>query len=167
MDKYLDYYDPTVADNYSKQFTVGEEEVILRIYDTAGQDDFSAVRDQYIMLADGVICVYSVLDASSFLEIKHLHQRLSAHIPNAPVLLVGNKIDEEEKRQISTFEGKELSDRFGWRFIEISAKLKKNVNETFIEIVNAIRDAKAGGETEETTVKRNRRRKMYKQCNLF
>ncbi|EFA76382.1 Ras GTPase [Heterostelium album PN500] len=46
--RFVDEYDPTLEDSYRKQTTVDNEECLLDIYDTAGQEDFSAVRDQYM-----------------------------------------------------------------------------------------------------------------------
>eukprot|EP01129_Flabellula_baltica_P011367 TRINITY_DN495_c0_g1_i3.p1 TRINITY_DN495_c0_g1~~TRINITY_DN495_c0_g1_i3.p1 ORF type:complete len:131 (+),score=34.67 TRINITY_DN495_c0_g1_i3:577-969(+) len=121
---------------------------------------YSAVRDQYVSLADGLLCVYSVADASSFLEIRHLQTKLEVSVPDVPVLLVGNKIDDEENREISTFEGKEMGERFGWEFIEVSAKEKMNVIETFEKIVEMVRAKQGEGDNKvqgETVKKRKQR----------
>jgi len=56
-DKFIEDYDPTLEDSYRKQFNVDGEECILDIFDTAGQENFAAVRDQY-MKTSGRICLY-------------------------------------------------------------------------------------------------------------
>lgn len=62
-----------------------------KIYDTAGQEDFSAVRDQYIRIGEGFICMYSITNDASFQEMSGLREKLSdiTEDENHPVVLVG------------------------------------------------------------------------------
>jgi len=154
---FVETYDPTLEDSYRKQMTVEDEEAVLNIYDTAGQEDFSAVRDQYIRIGEGFICMYSITNDASFQEVTQLHEKLVdiTEEDDHPVVLVGNKCDLEEDRQVSKEAAKALADKFKWTWIEASAKTKTNVTETFQEIVRSIRryrdqDAHAGGDTGNT-----------------
>lgn len=56
--------------------TIDNEECILDIFDTAGQEDFSAVRDQYMRTGDGFLCVYSITLQASFDEARSLHDHI-------------------------------------------------------------------------------------------
>eukprot|EP01125_Pyxidicula_operculata_P012590 TRINITY_DN413_c0_g1_i1.p1 TRINITY_DN413_c0_g1~~TRINITY_DN413_c0_g1_i1.p1 ORF type:complete len:155 (-),score=40.22 TRINITY_DN413_c0_g1_i1:51-515(-) len=131
--------------------TVDGEEAILNIYDTAGQEDFSAVRDQYIRIGEGFICMYSITTEASFQEVSNLRDKLCniTEEDNHPVVLVGNKSDLEEDREVSTEDGQELANSFGWRFMEASAKTKTNVVEAFEEIVKSIRAHRSGQKPDE------------------
>jgi len=143
---FVETYDPTLEDSYRKQMTIDNEEAILNIYDTAGQEDFSAVRDQYIRIGEGFVCMYSVTTDASFQEVRNLREKLlnitdDEHIP---CVLVGNKCDLNEDREVQTATGQALANEFGWKFLEASAKTKLNVVEAFEEIVKSIRAYRAG-----------------------
>jgi len=138
---FVETYDPTLEDSYRKQMTVDDEEAVLNIYDTAGQEDFSAVRDQYIRIGEGFICMYSITNDASFQEVTTLRDKLVdiTEEEDHPVVLVGNKCDLEDDRQVQKTQAQSLSDKYKWTFIEASAKNKINVTETFQEIVRCIR----------------------------
>ena len=144
---FVETYDPTLEDSYRKQMTVDDEEAILNIYDTAGQEDFSAVRDQYIRIGEGFICMYSITNEASFKEVSNLRDKICniTEQEDHPVVLVGNKCDLEGDRQVKKDAGEALAKQFGWKFLEGSAKAKINVSETFVEIVRLIRQHRAGG----------------------
>jgi len=151
---FVETYDPTLEDSYRKQMTVDGEEAILNIYDTAGQEDFSAVRDQYIRIGEGFICMYSITTEASFQEVTNLRDKLCniTEEDEHPVVLVGNKSDLDEDREVSKEEAQELAAQFKWKFMEASAKTKTNVVEAFEEIVKSIRNHRAKiGKTEDDT----------------
>eukprot|EP01127_Copromyxa_protea_P001539 TRINITY_DN11512_c0_g1_i1.p1 TRINITY_DN11512_c0_g1~~TRINITY_DN11512_c0_g1_i1.p1 ORF type:complete len:208 (-),score=48.39 TRINITY_DN11512_c0_g1_i1:62-658(-) len=138
---FVETYDPTLEDSYRKQMTVDEEEAVLNIYDTAGQEDFSAVRDQYIRIGEGFICMYSITNDASFQEVSTLRDKLVdiTEEEDHPVVLVGNKCDLEDDRQVQKAQAQSVAEKYKWHWIEASAKNKINVNETFQEIVRCIR----------------------------
>jgi len=132
--------------------TVDNEEAILNIYDTAGQEDFSAVRDQYIRIGEGFVCMYSVTTDASFQEVRNLREKLLniTDDDKIPCVLVGNKCDLTEDREVPTQTGQALATEFHWNFLEASAKTKTNVVETFEAIVKSIRDYRAGSNVPKT-----------------
>eukprot|EP01121_Diplochlamys_sp_Union-15-3_P011613 TRINITY_DN3383_c0_g1_i2.p1 TRINITY_DN3383_c0_g1~~TRINITY_DN3383_c0_g1_i2.p1 ORF type:complete len:198 (-),score=39.74 TRINITY_DN3383_c0_g1_i2:79-672(-) len=138
--KFVDDYDPTLEDSYRKQVTIDGQECILDIFDTAGQEDFVAIRDQYMKIGHGFICVYSITMKSSFEEVINLHEHMLRvkDADSVPFVLVGNKCDLEDDREVSTAEGQQLADRLNVKFIETSAKTRHNVVEAFEMLVRAI-----------------------------
>jgi len=112
----------------------------LDIFDTAGQEDFVAIRDQYMKIGHGFICVYSITMKSSFEEVINLHEHMLRvkDADSVPFVLVGNKCDLEDDREVTTEEGQQLADRLGVKFIETSAKTRHNVVEAFEMLVRAI-----------------------------
>ena len=150
---FVETYDPTLEDSYRKQMTVDNEEAILNIYDTAGQEDFSAVRDQYIRIGEGFVCMYSVTTDASFQEVRNLREKLLniTDDEKIPCVLVGNKCDLTEDREVPTATGQALASEFHWKFLEASAKTKTNVVETFEEIVKSIRDYRTGSQVKTDT----------------
>ncbi|NXT67058.1 RIT2 protein, partial [Chaetops frenatus] len=101
--RFPDYHDPTIEDAYKTQVRIDDEPAYLDILDTAGQAEFTAMRDQYMRGGEGFIICYSITDRQSFqeaAEFKELIYRVR-HTYDIPVVLVGNKTDLEEFRQVS------------------------------------------------------------------
>ncbi|KAK7017779.1 ras-like protein [Favolaschia claudopus] len=139
---FLDFYDPTIEDSYQKQCLIDEELAMLDVLDTAGQEEFAAMREQYIRSGEGFLLVYSITSRDSFDELKRYYRQIQRVKDQdvCPAILVGNKSDLEFERQVSVNEGRELAKRFGGcRFIETSARLRLNVDEAFMGLVREIR----------------------------
>ena len=62
-------YDPTIEDSYTKQVVIDEETCFLDILDTAGQEEYSAMRPQYMRTGHGFFCVFAVDSMKSFTDI--------------------------------------------------------------------------------------------------
>lgn len=142
--KFIKKYDPTIEDFYRKQIDVDAEAVMLDILDTAGQEEFSALRDSYMRTGDGFILVYAVNSSTSFDDCNKLRSQILRikEKENVPMILVGNKCDIEE-RDVTKAEGQELAKQFGCAFIESSAKENINVAEIFVSIVKLVKEAQA------------------------
>lgn len=129
----------------------GKQEKIktnLSILDTAGQEDYSSLLPQQMQDAEGFMLVYSVIDKKSFDRVQQLQKKIlqtKEKVKDIPVILVGNKIDLKEKRQISTEEGQKLAKAFGCQFIETSARSRTNVDEAFELLALEVRKWKQGG----------------------
>jgi len=140
-EKFVEEYDPTMEDSYRKQVTVDGEECLLDIFDTAGQEDFSAVRDQYMRTGDGFLCVYSIILAPSFVSVRSFHEHILRvkDQEKLPFILVGNKADLESERVVPKDDGEKLARDLDCRFMETSAKTRQNVCEIFHELVREIK----------------------------
>uniref|UniRef100_A0A8C5TB99 Uncharacterized protein n=1 Tax=Malurus cyaneus samueli TaxID=2593467 RepID=A0A8C5TB99_9PASS len=66
--RFPDYHDPTIEDAYKTQVRIDDEPAYLDILDTAGQAEFTAMRDQYMRGGEGFIICYSITDRQSFQE---------------------------------------------------------------------------------------------------
>ncbi|KAF9929512.1 Ras GTPase [Linnemannia zychae] len=138
---FVDEYDPTIEDSYRKQCVIDEEVALLDVLDTAGQEEYSAMREQYMRTGEGFLLVYSITSRNSFEEISTFYQQILRVKDKDvfPIILVANKCDLEHERQVSTHEGRELAKQFGSRLIETSAKQRINVDEAFYNLVREIR----------------------------
>ncbi|GAC97298.1 hypothetical protein PHSY_004883 [Pseudozyma hubeiensis SY62] len=138
---FVDEYDPTIEDSYRKQCVIDEEVALLDVLDTAGQEEYSAMREQYMRTGEGFLLVYSITSRNSFDEISTFHQQILRvkDKDSFPVIVVANKCDLEYERQVGSHEGRELAKHFGCRFIETSAKQRINVDEAFSNLVREIR----------------------------
>jgi len=134
-------YDPTIEDSYTKQCVIDDEVAKLDILDTAGQEEFSAMREQYMRSGEGFLLVFSVTDRNSYDEIYKFHRQILRvkDRDEFPMILVGNKCDLEHQRKISMDDGNELARQLNVKYIEASAKLRMNVDPAFTELVRVIR----------------------------
>jgi len=134
-------YDPTIEDSYRKQVEVDKKACMLDIMDTAGQEEYSALRDQYMKTGEGFVLVYSITSNASFDAAAKLRTnilRIKEEAGDVPIMLVGNKLDLEAERVVTSDSGRKTAEKWGAGFIETSAKIPKNVNELFYELVQLI-----------------------------
>ncbi|ORZ24549.1 ras-like protein 3 [Absidia repens] len=138
---FVDEYDPTIEDSYRKQCVIDQETALLDVLDTAGQEEYSAMREQYMRNGEGFILVYSITSRLSFEEISTFYQQIRRVKDKDffPMILVGNKCDLENDRQVSSQEGYDLAKEFGCPFMETSAKQRIHVDDSFYEVVREIR----------------------------
>eukprot|EP01098_Paradermamoeba_levis_P005933 TRINITY_DN2472_c0_g1_i2.p1 TRINITY_DN2472_c0_g1~~TRINITY_DN2472_c0_g1_i2.p1 ORF type:complete len:194 (-),score=49.80 TRINITY_DN2472_c0_g1_i2:78-659(-) len=138
---FVEKYDPTIEDSYRKQVEVDGAACMLDIMDTAGQEEYSALRDQYMKTGQGFILVYSITSITSFEAAAKLRTqilRIKEDNQDVPIMLVANKADLEEERAVSRDEGKNLAAKWSTGFLEASAKTNTNVNEIFYELVRLV-----------------------------
>lgn len=138
---FVDEYDPTIEDSYRKQCVIDEETALLDVLDTAGQEEYSAMREQYMRNGEGFLVVYSITSRLSFEEIEGFYQQIRRvkDKDHFPMVLIANKCDLEFERQVSSQEGRDAAKKYGCQFIESSAKFRINVDEAFHEVVRDIR----------------------------
>lgn len=138
---FVDEYDPTIEDSYRKQCVIDDEVALLDVLDTAGQEEYSAMREQYMRTGEGFLLVYSINSRQSFEEITTFQQQILRVKDKDyfPMVVVGNKCDLESEREVTRQEGENLARSFGCKFIETSAKSRINVDKAFYDIVREIR----------------------------
>ena len=136
--------------------------------DTAGQEEYSAMRDQYMRTGQGFILVYAITSRSSFDEIVSFKEQILRvkDKDKVPMVLVGNKCDLESERQVTTGEGQDLAKSFGCPFFESSAKTRVNVEESFYELVREIRKSIQGESTKGKGGKKGGK-KSLKDCRIL
>lgn len=172
--RFLEYHDPTIEDAYQQQARIDGEPAQLDILDTAGQPEFTAMREQYMRKGEGFIICYSITDRRSFEEAityKNLIDRVRNR-EDIPIVIVGNKCDLEHMRKVSSDEGSSLACQFGCPFYETSAVLRQCVDDVFHGLVREIRrkEREALAAMEKQNRKRNRIRRMrafFKSLNIF
>lgn len=133
--------------------------------DTAGQEEFSAMREQYMRKGDGFLLVYSVTDTQSFENIMHFYVQILRvkDRDSYPMLLVANKVDLVHLRKVSEEQGRELSHKLNIPYIETSAKDPPlNVDSCFHEVVRIIRNYPSNDHFD-----RNKRGSRRKNCSVM
>ncbi|KAM4881353.1 ras-related protein Rap-2a-like [Thomomys bottae] len=129
---FIDKYDPTIEDFYRKEIEVDSSPSVREIL-----EQFASMRDLSIKNGQGFILVYSLVNQQSFQDIKPMRDQVIRvkRYEKVPVILVGNKVDLESEREVSSNEGRALAEGWGCPFMETSAKSKTMVDELFAEIV--------------------------------
>ncbi|KAF2180665.1 protein ras-1, partial [Zopfia rhizophila CBS 207.26] len=139
---FVDEYDPAIEDSYRKQCVVDDEVALLDVLDTAGQEEYSAMRDQYIKTGEGFMLVYSITSRQSFEEIFTFQQQILKIKDKDyfPMVVVGNHCTRESERRVTSQEGQSLVRQFGCRFVEADCKTRENVEYAFFELIREMRD---------------------------
>eukprot|EP01087_Luapelamoeba_hula_P010515 TRINITY_DN2784_c0_g1_i1.p1 TRINITY_DN2784_c0_g1~~TRINITY_DN2784_c0_g1_i1.p1 ORF type:complete len:203 (+),score=32.28 TRINITY_DN2784_c0_g1_i1:104-712(+) len=168
---FVEFYDPTIESSYRQQFVVDDQIAMLDILDTAGQEEYTALQAQWIRSGEGFVLLYSITDQSTFDEIERFRTKIlnvkDVSSENAPpIVLVGNKVDLTENREVATNEGADFAKRIGCDFFEASAKTRLNVQESFFQLVRRIRERQStGGKSDETGGVKKPSKKA--RCTLF
>ena len=127
-----DYQATIGLDFQSKNITIHDQDVRLILYDTAGQEKFRSLIPMYIREAQIILLIYDVSNRESFESLpKWFSDILDVKNNEAVFVLVGNKIDLENERQVSTEEGKNFALEKNMIFQEVSAKNGTNFEELF------------------------------------
>lgn len=126
-------YDITVGlEIRSKEIAnVDGTNVRLVLWDLAGQERFSCVRDVFYNGTNIAAVVFDVNNRGSFYDIHQWVRELKRKEKDVPMILVGNKIDLVGQREVSREEAEEVANQYGIIYVETSAKTGENVQETF------------------------------------
>lgn len=137
---FVDAYEPTIENTFSKMERIRGQEYALTVVDTAGQDEYSLFSQYYAVDVHGYILVYSINSRRSFEVIKVIHEKLldMTGNNNVPLVVVGNKTDLHMDRAVPTEEGKRLADSWNAVFLEASAKKDESVADIFRHALNQI-----------------------------
>ncbi|CAG7725275.1 unnamed protein product [Allacma fusca] len=143
-DEFVQDYEPTKADSYRKKVILDGEEIQVDILDTAGQEDYAAIRDNYFRSGEGFLCVFSVTEETSLDACRELREQIT-RVKNSetiPFILIGNKSDLNDRRKISSISAE--SKAYGWKvpYIETSAKTRENVDKAFFDLLRIIKESK-------------------------
>ncbi|KAI1779266.1 ras family-domain-containing protein [Hypoxylon cercidicola] len=134
--EWIESYDPTIEDSYRTQVGVDGRQVLLEILDTAGTEQFVAMRDLYMKTGQGFLLVFSITSTSSLAELAGLRDEIIRikDDENVPIVICGNKADLEDQRSVPRTKGFQISQRWGAPYYEASARTKTNVEEVFIDL---------------------------------
>lgn len=140
---FVETYDPTIEDAYRKQLIVDNKMCFVEVIDTAGQEEYATLRDQWVREGQGFILVYSIASRSTFERLEVFRQSMLKVKRQKPIfMLVGNKCDKTYEREVSREEGIALARSFGCEFMETSARTAYNVELLFTNLVRALRQTK-------------------------
>jgi len=148
-DKFQENYKMTIGVDFTIKLIDFENKVIkCQIWDTGGQERFSKIRPLYYRGALGGLIVYDVTQRESFENLKKWLEEVKKNCRNIPLIIVGNKIDLKEDREVTKREGKAYAKKLSEElereipYLETSAKTGETIKQVFNELVTMmVRDA--------------------------
>ena len=136
--KYIDNFAPklyisTMGIDYKiKKIKYKDIDVLLQIWDTAGQERYKVITKSFVKGADAIIYMYDITNKESFINIKKWIEDTDEYSFNAKKIIIGNKIDMEEKREVTDEMKDNLINEMNIEIMEVSAKNENNnINEVF------------------------------------
>jgi len=142
-DTYSESYISTIGVDFKIRTIEHDGKTIkLQIWDTAGQERFRTITSSYYRGAHGIIVVYDVTDSDTFDNVKNWLQEIERYASeNVKKLLVGNKSDLTQKKQVDYTTAKEYAKQLEIPFLETSAKANTNVEQSFITMASEIKNS--------------------------
>lgn len=141
---YTDRRESTFNASYlDKRIKVGSTEVNVALWDTAGQERFHSLGPIYYRDADGAVVVYDITDAESFTRMKTWTKELRKMVggeDSISIVIVGNKIDLESKRQVDEKEAIAYAESVGAVHFKASAKLNTGLDDIFLDLTQRMID---------------------------
>jgi small GTP-binding protein len=129
-------HDPTIEDRYKTTIQINNEEVTIELLDTAGEDGYQNMVDMWINNGDAFFLVFAINDEESFKILEKKREKIiKMKGKNIPVVLIGNKNDLNNEREIQFKDAKNLAKKWGIDYIETSAKNNFNCREALELIV--------------------------------
>lgn len=108
----------------------------IGFYDTAGEERFRSMSLNLMRTADGIFLMYDISSRKSFECISNwIRSIIEAKGNNFPIILLGNKCDLTDKREVQKEEGENLAKLYGFNFFETSNKIGININEAVMDLV--------------------------------
>ena len=115
------------------------KKVNINFYDTSGQERYHSLAPNFIKKADGIILMYDITNRESFDTIsKWWEDILDNKEKDFPIILVGNKTDLENERQVQREEGENIAKELNFKFFEVSNKEGTNIKESSLELISMV-----------------------------
>ena len=151
-----DYITTVGLDYYTKQEMINNLNVSVKLWDTAGQERFKALTPSFFRNAEGVVIAYDVTNSESFDNLKFWISSIKTNLFEKnifiPIIIIGNKIDLEDMRDISKDVASAFAKENTFKYFETSAKTGEGVDEAFRDLVNQI--LANSDKNEEATIER-------------
>ena len=140
-------------------------EIKFKIYDTAGQERFKSISQNYIKKANGILLMYSISDKASFNNIENWMTNIKENSGNKnAIVLIATKCDLNEERVVSKESGEALAKQFGINFYDTSSKSNINIKEAFFDIAGQIIEKNKGKKLFNNNLELQQNKEKKGQC---
>jgi len=129
-------------DYYSKDEIFNNKTINVKLWDTAGQERYKSLTQSYFKNAEGVIVAYDITNTESFDNLKFWRNSIKTNMENKnvfiPVIIIGNKTDMEESREIMTEDAEKFAEENKYKYFETSAKTGEGIDKAIRDLLNQI-----------------------------
>ena len=163
-------YLTTVGIDFQDKFlNINGKEIKIELWDTAGQERFRNIAKNYFQSSDGFLLVYDLTKKSSFEKLDFWNEQINLNAPKeTKYILVGNKKDLENQREVQIEEGEDFAKKNNIKFFETSAKDGTNVINVFEtlakEIVNDVEQINTRSKRSSQVLKKKNATEEKKSC---
>ena len=163
-------YLTTVGIDFQDKFlNINGKEIKIELWDTAGQERFRNIAKNYFQSSDGFLLVYDLTKKSSFEKLDFWNEQINLNAPKeTKYILVGNKKDLENQREVQIEEGEDFAKKNNIKFYETSAKDGTNVINVFEtlakEIVNDVEQINTRSKRSSQVLKKKNATEEKKSC---
>ena len=147
--KFLKNHLATIGIDFkTKTLNINNQEIKLKIWDTAGEERFRNITTQYYKGADGIVLVYDVTDEASYEKIRDWMEQILSNTQQEEIglVLLGNKCDMEP-RNVTEEMGKKMAEELKVNYFETSALTGQGIKEAFEQLTRDIMKKRGVGET--------------------
>ena len=136
----------------------GGEDLHINVWDTAGQEAYRSLVSVYFKNADVAVFVFDITSKQSFLDIPTWIEEMNAHCgdEDPEFVLVGNKIDLEDERQVDADEAEKFADENDMVYVEVSAQANEAVDVMMKEVTDCIRKRQSRNKGQEISLEARR-----------
>ena len=135
----VEYLATCGLDLYTKHEIINNINVLVRLWDTAGQERFKSLTPNYFKNAEGVIITYDITSSQSFENLKFWINSIKTNLGEKniiiPIIIVGNKLDMEDMRDITREEAEKFAKENKYKYFETSAKTGEGVDDAIRDLV--------------------------------
>ena len=139
-------------ENITKDEVIDDKTIRIKIWDTAGQERYQSLAKSFYRNAEGVILVYDVTNLKTYENLKFWLQSIKnnmvADMGEIPIIIIGNKIDRDE-REVNREEAEKFLKDQGYPYFETSAKTGENIDMTIKYLVKKVINIKEGKKDDE------------------
>ncbi|XP_005095256.1 ras-related protein Rab-10 [Aplysia californica] len=148
-----------------KTVELGGKKIKLQIWDTAGQERFHTITTSYYRGSMGIMLVYDITNVKTFDNISKWLRNIDEHAnEDVEKMILGNKCDMDDKRQVPTARGEAIGREHNIPFLETSAKANINVEKAFMNLAQAILNKTPGRISEPSGVNMSQQDTTSKRC---
>ena len=137
-------------DNFSKDETIDDKNIKIKMWDTAGQERFKALANGFFRNAQGIILAYDITNLDSFQNLQFWVDSIKNNLGNdlkIPIVVVGNKIDLED-REVKTEDAESFCKKINVPYFETSAKTGENIDNSIRSLVKKVLNSNSDNQGE-------------------
>ena len=133
------YFASTGIELKTTSIQIDGKSIKIQLWDTAGQEKYRAMTKNLYLKSQGIIILFDITNETSFINLKNWMSQIKESCgEDIPILLVGNKIDLEDKRVINKERAMEYANNENIEYIEVSSKTGENINKALTSLLQKI-----------------------------